>query len=160
MRGVDALRLAIVFAVLVVLHYLLRPFLGWRASPDFLMIGLLLVAIRVRTGTAAILGFLIGIVEDSLQLRTFGASAFALSVVGFAASWMKGVFFADDLWLNGFFLFLGKLAYELLYVIAAHDGSDVLLRLMVWAPLSAAVTAGFGMLTVLVMRPILRTTPT
>ena len=31
-----------------------------------------------------------------------------MSIVGFAASWLKAVFFADNLALNGFFLFLAK----------------------------------------------------
>ena len=35
-----------------------------------------------------------------------------MTVVGFAASWLKAVFFADNLALNAFFFFLGKWVYR------------------------------------------------
>ena len=38
----------------------------------------------------------------------FGAAALGMAIVGFGASWLKAVFFADNLALNGFFLFLGE----------------------------------------------------
>ena len=68
MRPSDLLRTLIAFVILVVLHFTLRPLLGWRASPDFLVIALLLVAIRVRPGTAALIGLVMGITADSLTL--------------------------------------------------------------------------------------------
>ena len=67
MRPVDLARTLVAFVVLVLLHYTLRPLLGWRVGPDFLVIALLLVAIRVRPGTAAVLGLVMGIVADSLE---------------------------------------------------------------------------------------------
>jgi hypothetical protein len=36
--------------VLVALHFTLRPLLDWRAGVDFLVIGVLMVAVRVRPG--------------------------------------------------------------------------------------------------------------
>src|ERR671929_1369694 len=134
MRPTDLLRTSVAFAVLVVLHYTLRPLLGWRASPDFLIIALLLVAIRVRPGTAALLGFAMGLVSDSLDPHAFGAGALGMSVVGFAASWLKAVFFADDLALNAFFFFLGKWAFDLLYLVAERRlaGGELLMQVLVW----------------------------
>ncbi|MGH7719697.1 MAG: rod shape-determining protein MreD, partial [Gemmatimonadaceae bacterium] len=106
-RPAEYLRIALAFGVLVLLHFSLRPLLGWRAGPDFLIIALLLVAIRVRPGMAAVTGLLMGLFADALAPEAFGASALAMTVVGFAASWLKAVFFADDLALNAFFFFLG-----------------------------------------------------
>ncbi|HET7564379.1 MAG TPA: rod shape-determining protein MreD, partial [Gemmatimonadaceae bacterium] len=100
MRPSDTLRTLLAFLILVVLHFTLRPLLGWRASPDFLVIALLLVAIRVRPGVAALVGFSIGLVSDSMALTAFGMGALAMALVGFVASWIKAVFFADDLMLN------------------------------------------------------------
>jgi len=51
MRPTDLARTSLAFVILVLLHYTLRPVLGWHASPDFLLIALLLVAIRIRPGT-------------------------------------------------------------------------------------------------------------
>jgi rod shape-determining protein MreD len=158
MRPVDLARTLVAFVVLVLLNYTLRPLLGWRVGPDFLIIALLLVAIRVRPGTAAVLGLVMGIVADSLELHAFGAGALAMCCVGFAASWLKAVFFADDMFLNAFFFFAGKWAFDVLFLLAEHrvGGGELLRELLVWSPITAAVTALWGLLTLLILRPILR----
>ena len=81
-----------------------------------------------------------------------------MTVVGFMASWLKAVFFADDLTLNAFFFFLGKWVFDIVFVLAEHraGGTEILLQLFLWSPLSALVTAVFGLITLLVLRPILR----
>lgn len=162
MRPTDIARTTVAFIVLVLLHYSLRPLLGWRASPDFLIIALLLVAIRVRPGTAALLGLVMGLVSDSLELHAFGAGALAMSLVGFGASWLKAVFFADDILLNAFFFFLGKWAFDVIFLFAEHrlSGGELLLEILVWSPLKGAITALFGLITLLILRPILRPSTT
>ncbi|HEY9449580.1 MAG TPA: rod shape-determining protein MreD [Gemmatimonadaceae bacterium] len=158
MRPIDLARTLIAFVVLVLLHFTLRPLLGWRVGPDFLVIALLLVAIRVRPGAAAVLGLIMGIVADSIELHAFGAGALAMSCVGFAASWLKAVFFADDMFLNAFFFFAGKWAFDVIFLIAEHrmGGGELLRELLVWSPITAVVTALWGLLTLLILRPILR----
>lgn len=162
MRPTDLLRTLAAFVVLVLLHYTLRPLLGWRASPDFLIIALLLIAIRVRPGTAAILGLAMGVVADSLQPHAFGAGALGMTLVGFGASWLKAVFFADDVFLNAFFFFLGTWAFDLVFLLAEHrlGGGELLVEILVWSPLKGIVTALFGLVTLLILRPILRSSPT
>jgi len=158
MRPIDLARTILAFVVLVLLHFTLRPLLGWRVGPDFLVIALLLVAIRVRPGAAAVLGLLMGIVADSIELHAFGAGALAMSCVGFAASWLKAVFFADDMFLNAFFFFSGKWAFDVIFLLAEYrvGGGELLRELLVWSPITAAVTALWGLLTLLILRPILR----
>jgi rod shape-determining protein MreD len=154
----SALRTGLAFLILVVLHYTLRPMLGWRAQPDFLLIALLLVAIRVRPGTAALIGLATGFVADSLAPHAFGAAALAMALVAYGASWLKAVFFAEHLALNAVFFFLGKWAFNAVYLIVERrfGGGELLLEIGVWSSLSAAVTAFMGLLTLLVIRPILR----
>jgi len=158
MRPTDLARTLVAVIVLVVLQYTLRPFLGWRASPDFLVIALLLVAIRVRPGTAALLGLVTGLIADSLALHAFGAGALAMTLVGFAASWLKAVFFADDLMLNALFFFAGKWAFDVIFLLAEHrlDPGELVVEVLVWSPLKGVVTALFGLLTLLILRPLLR----
>lgn len=158
MRPVDLARTLVAFVVLVLLHYTLRPVLGWRVGPDFLIIALLLVAIRVRPGTAAVLGLVMGIVADSLELHAFGAGALAMCCIGFGASWLKAVFFADDMFLNAFFFFAGKWAFDVLFLLAEHriGGGELVRELLVWSPITAVITALWGLLTLLILRPILR----
>jgi rod shape-determining protein MreD len=162
MRPTDLARTLVAVVVLVVLHYTLRPFLAWRASPDFLIIALLLLAIRVRPGTAALLGFVMGLTSDSLALHAFGAGALAMTLVGFAASWLKAVFFADDLMLNALFFFAGKWAFDVIFLLAEHrlDPGELVIEVLVWSPLKGVVTALFGLLTLLILRPLLRTAST
>ena len=100
-------RAIIAFALLVLLHYTLRPLLGWRTPVDFLVIAVLLSAVRVRPGAAALIGFCTGLVADSLTPSAFGAGALAMTAVGATASWLKAVFFADNVVLHGFFFFVG-----------------------------------------------------
>ncbi len=157
MTASGAIRLAVAFLVLVVLHFSVRPLLGWRAEIDFLLIAVLLAAVRLRPGTAAVVGCIVGLIADSLTPNAFGAGALAMTVVGYLASWLKAVFFADNLALNGFFFFAGRWAFCIIYEIAARQtsGAELVQQILVWAPLSAAVTAAAGVVLLVLMRPLL-----
>jgi rod shape-determining protein MreD len=152
-------RTAVAFTILVLLHYTLRPMLGWRAPIDFLVIAALLVAVRVRPGMAALVGFVMGLAADSLTPDSFGAGALALTAVSFGASWLKPVFFADNLFLNGFFFFLGKWTFDIVRLLAEHrlGGVELVMEALVWSPLAAALTALAGVVLLILLRPLLRT---
>ena len=130
---------------------------GWHAEIDFRIIALLLAAVRMRPGNAALLGCIMGLIFDSLTPHAFGAGALAMTVVGYMASWLKAVFFADNLALNGFFFFIGRWAFAIIYVLAAHqaNGVELVQQLLVWAPLSAAATAAAGVVLLVLLRPLL-----
>jgi rod shape-determining protein MreD len=145
------------FVLLILLHYTLRPLLGWRAPMDFMILALLLASIRVRPAVGAIIGLALGIVSDSLTPDALGAGAIAMTIVGYLASWLKAVFFADNIALNAFFFFLGKWVFDVIYFIFEHRlaGIELVQQLLLWSPLSAAATAIAGVLLLLVMRPLL-----
>ena len=149
--------LIVVFLLLVALHYTLRPVLAWRASIDFLVIALLLVAVRARPGSAAVAGFALGLLSDSLTPEAFGAGALAMTAVGFGASWLKAAFFADNIALNGVFIFAGKWAFDVIFLLAEHrlQGTDLLVQLLLWSPIAAAATAVMGLIVLLTVRPVL-----
>ena len=155
-------RTILLCAILILLHYTLRPLLAWRASPDFLIIALLLVSVRVRPGFAAVFGFFIGLASDSLALSAFGAGALAMTLIGFGWSRLKAVFFADHVLLNGFFLFLGKWAYEILMNLVDRrlSGVELVMQILVYSSLSAAVTAVAGVIALMLLRPVLETRST
>lgn len=157
MNWTAAVRTAIVCLILIVMHYTLRPLLAWRASIDFLLIALMFGAVRVRPAGAAVYGFALGLAADSLSPGAFGAGALAATIVAYAASWLKAVFFADNLALNGFFLFIGKWLFDLVYVLMERrmHGVEMLMQIIVWSPLAAAVTALAGVVAITVLRPIL-----
>lgn len=157
MNWTGAVRVAIVVIILIVLHYTLRPLLGWRAAIDFLLIALVFASVRMRPAGAAFFGFALGLIADSLSPGSFGAGALAGTIVGFASSWLKAVFFADNLALNGFFLFAGKWLFDLVYGLMERRvaGYELLMQIIVWSPLAAAVTAVAGVIAIAILRPIL-----
>lgn len=160
MSTTTGIRTAVAVAILIVLQYSARPLLGWRAEVDFLTIALLLVSVRVRPGAAAIVGCLLGLFTDTLTPGAFGAGAFAMSIVGFSASWLKAAFFADNLPLNGAFFFAARWLFAFLYLLTAREmhGVELIQQLFVWAPLSGAVTAVVGVALLVFLRPLLEST--
>lgn len=151
------LRAMLVFVLLVALHYGVRPLLPFRAVPDFLVIALLLAAVRLRPGASAVLGLVIGFSADALAPGAFGAAALAFTVVGFAASWLKAVFFADNVAINAVFFLAGKWAADLIFLLAERrlPPGEFIVQALVWSPLAAAVTAVVGVVLLLVARPVL-----
>jgi rod shape-determining protein MreD len=151
-------RTTLAFLVLVLLHYTLRPILGWRAPLDFLVVAVLLVAVRVRPGLAALVGCATGLAADSVTPTAFGSGALAMTTIAFSASWLKAVFFADNLFLNGLFFFLGKWMFDVVRLLAERRlrGVELVMEALVWSPLSAALTALAGVLLLVVLRPLLR----
>ena len=161
MTVAGTIRAIVTFAVLVLLHFTLRPLLGWRAPIDFLLLAVLTAAVRVRPAGAVLIGFLVGLTADSLAPDTLGAGALAMLLVAYLASWLKAVFFADSLPLNAIFFFAGKWLFDIIYFVAEHRlfGIDLLQQLVLWSPLSAAGTAIAGVLVLLLMRPLLEPSP-
>lgn len=151
-----SLRPILAFIILVVLHYTLRPVLEWRTSIDFLLIALLLAAVRMRPGAAAVLGFAMGLVADSLSVGAFGATL-AMTVVGFTASWLRAVVFAENLVLHAAFFFAGKWLFDIIFLLVERrvKGLDLVFQLLIWSPLTAMVTALAGLLVLIIMRPML-----
>ena len=142
------------FGLLAALHFYVRPRL-WdgRAAPDFLLLALLLVAIRARPGIAALAGFVVGLVTDVLTPASFGAAALAHTVVGYLASWGRAVFFADNLLVNaGLFAGGVMLRNTLVLVVSGTPVGQLSSALLIWAPLQAITTAVAGTLILLLFR--------
>lgn len=157
MNLTQRLLLAVMLALLVTLHFTLRPLLDWRAGVDFLVIGVLLVAVRVRPGAAALTGLLVGTAIDSMTPEALGSGALAMTLVGFLASRLKAAFFTDELGLNAVFVFAGKVAYDWVSIVAEGrlSGMTLLWQLVAWTPLSALATAGVGLLVLAAVRPVM-----
>lgn len=157
MMSARSVSIMVVVALMLALHFTLRPILDWRAGVDFLTIAVLVVAVRVRPGIAALVGFAVGIVADALAPESFGAGALAMTIVGFAASRLKAAFFADNVLINAVFVFIGKVAFDLIFLIAERrlGGSGLAWQLLLWTPLSAVLTALVGLFVMSVVRPTL-----
>lgn len=150
----DSSQLVLGFALLAALHFYVRPRL-WdsRAAPDFLLLALMLVAIRARPGIAALTGFVIGLVNDVLTPASFGAGALAHTVVGYLAAWGRAVFFPDNLLVNAGLFAGGVMLRNTLVLLASGTPAGQLSAgLLVWAPLQALTTAVAGIVILLLFR--------
>lgn len=146
------------FVLLVAAHFAIRPFVSTRFNVDFLLIAVLFASVRLRPGFAAVIGLLAGIAVDALAPQAFGAAALAMIVVAFTASWVKAVFFADHVALTGLFVFVGKFGFDAVYALVSRGvrGMDLVVQLLLWSPLSAAVTALVAIALLTVFRPLFR----
>lgn len=143
-----------VFILLVALHYSVRPFLGARISVDFLVIAVLLTAVYARPGIAALIGFATGAIADSLTPSSFGSGALAMAVVGYTASWLKAAVFGDNVLAQVVFIGAGKLAFDIIYLVAERRLAlaDLVVQLLVWSPASAVATGLAAVLVVFAFR--------
>ena len=149
MRRGDRYRYLLILAGLVVLHFSLRPRLGDdRVAPDFLLLALLLYAIRAKPGRSAAAGFVVGLLKDALTPASFGAAALAHTLVGYLSAWAKALFFAENIFVTGCLLFAGTWTRNFLLAVVSGRFKGGLLgwELLVWAPLQSLTTALTGML--------------
>ncbi len=153
-----AARAWIGFALLLGAHFAVRPLFASRVNVDFLLIAVLFSAVRMRPGFAAVLGLLAGIIIDALAPSAFGAATLAFVAVAYGASRVKAVFFADHVALTGLFVFLGKLLFDIVYGVASGGlrGVGLMVQLLIWSPLSAALTAAVAIVLLTAFRPLYR----
>jgi rod shape-determining protein MreD len=146
--------LMLVLLVLLVLQFYLRPRFGnARISPDFLLIGLMLFAMRAGPGAGAVAGFLVGLIEDTLTPARFGAGLLAHTLVGYFAAWSRAVFFADNMLVNAAFVAVGLWFRDLIVLMTSGTGGPQLLtELTLYSPLQALTTAGFALLLLVTFR--------
>jgi rod shape-determining protein MreD len=150
----NRVQLVLVMGLLVLLHFYLRPRLGSaRVSPDFLLIGLVLFAMRAGPGAGALAGFAVGVVTDALTPAAFGAGALAHTVVGYLAAWGRAVFFADNLLVNAAFVAVAVWVRDLVLLVASGTGQGrLLVELTLNSPLQALSTALFALLVLAAFR--------
>jgi rod shape-determining protein MreD len=150
----NRIQLVLVMALLVVLHFYLRPRL-WsaRVSPDFLLIALVFFAMRAGPGAGALAGFVVGVVNDALTPAAFGAGALAHTVVGYLAAWGRAIFFADNLLVNAAFVAVALWVRDLLLLLASGTSQGrLLVELTLNSPLQALSTAVFALLVLAAFR--------
>jgi cell shape-determining protein MreD len=132
---------AIVVALLVLLHFTFRPFLlAAPVAPDLLVGGLLLAALRLRAGYAALLGFILGLLEAAMALEGMGEVALVLAVVGYMGARSRDLLFADARYFVPAYVFAGTwLAQAGILLLVADTFEPV--RMFVIGPGNAVLTA-------------------
>ena len=116
--------------ILVFFHFVLRLGLGIGAeAPDLLTVALLLHVRRVRSGTAACIGFTLGILEDAFTLVAFGANTVAMTVVAILGVQTRA-----------FFVSTTSLSFHIIYFVTGKWLRDFIHWILQQA---AGVTGGF-----------------
>jgi rod shape-determining protein MreD len=153
-QRVSRTQLMLVMLVLLVLQFYLRPRVGnARISPDFLLIALMLFAMRSSPGTGAVAGFLVGLIEDALTPARFGAGLLAHTLVGYFAAWSRAVFFADNMLVNAAFVAVGLWFRDLVVLMTSGtEGAQLLAELTLYSPLQGLTTAAFALLVLVTFR--------
>ncbi|MES1259876.1 MAG: rod shape-determining protein MreD [Gemmatimonadota bacterium] len=144
-----------VLLVLLVLEFYMVPSLveSPHGMPDFLILILLLLAIREKPGLGALTGFAIGLVIDVLTPAHFGAGILASVLVGWGAAYGRGIFFADNLLVNAALFFFGTWVRDVLMLLVSGTPVRSLpIEILLWAPLQALSTAVVGVIVVVVFR--------
>jgi len=103
----------VLVGVLFLLHFVLHVGLGiGREAPDLLTVALLLAVREVGPGTAAGIGLLFGLLEDSLSVLAFGANSVAMTIIGISGAFTRDLFVGDSRLFVVSYLFLGKLGRD------------------------------------------------
>ena len=151
----DRLHVVVVLLVLLLAEFYLRPSFveSPHGMPDFLVLVLLLLAIREKPGAGALTGFAIGLVIDVLTPAHFGAGILANVLVGWGAAYGRGIFFADNILVNAGLFFIGTWVRDVLMLLFSGTALRALpAEVLLWAPLQSLSTAVVGVIVVIVFR--------
>jgi len=144
-------RVWIVVASLVVLHFVLHVGFGLGpAAPDLLTVALLIGARETGLGTAAGLGLAFGLLEDALSVLSFGANSVAMTVVGTAGGVSRDLFVGDSLVFLASYFWIGKWVRELLrWVVVREELRHPFVdQILVQAPIGGLYAAAVGVVIV------------
>lgn len=142
-------------ALLVILYFTLQLGLGLgREVPDLLTVAVLLGARRFGGIGSAALGFVLGLLRDSLSLTSFGADAVTLTVLGFLGSRSRDYFVGESLAFIAVYLFVGLWLHEVIHLLLAGQAirGSVWSQLFVQAPLMSLYAAAVGIVALLLYR--------
>jgi len=142
---------------LVVLYFFLHLALGFgTAVPDLLTVALLLAARQVRAGAAAAMGFVLGLLRDSLSLVAFGADTITLTLLGYLGSRSRDFFVGDSLLFVAIYLTVGKLLHDAIYTLIGGSAlGDGMLRFVSQLPFVFYASAA-GLTALLLYRFLVR----
>lgn len=95
-EGGGRLRAVAAVATLAGLHFLLHPLLaGWWGSPHLAVGAVLVAGVRLRPGSAAAAGFVVGVLEEAMVLAGPGPLAAVYAVSGYLSARSWTLFFTE-----------------------------------------------------------------
>lgn len=132
---------------LIFAHLLLRVGFGLQNEvPDFMLLALLLASRFLSLRAGAGLGFVLGTVEDSFSPLSFGASIFAMTLVGTAGALVRNLFVGRSVFFQATYFFLGKWVCDCLSWLVSNPSSrgGLVDQVLIESPLMALYVAATG----------------
>lgn len=148
---------AVFITLIVILHFILHLAFGFEGSaPQLVTVAALLGARRLRPGAAAGVGFGLGVLEDALSVTSFGASAFALTLVCYLGARSRDLFEGESVPFLLLYLFLGTWLRDVLVFLVSPGAPRVetMSRLVIALPLIALYAAAAGVTATLIYRAV------
>jgi rod shape-determining protein MreD len=148
-------RVGLVVSVLALafLHFALGPlFESWFFRPNLLVCAVLIAASQLRPGVAAGLGFVLGLLEDSMAVSHFGLATLLLTLLAYLGSLTRHLFLGEERLFMGTYLFVGTWLFETASYLIMGAGADTVFYLFAVAPLDALATGVVGYLILPVAR--------
>ncbi len=144
-RGGSRLALTVVVIVFSFVHFTLSPvFDSWYASPNLLLCAVLVSARELRPGSAAGLGFVLGLLQDGMAVSHFGLATLLLVLIAYVGSATRDLFLGEEPLFMGTYLFVGTWLYEAASYLLMGASGDPLSYLLLRAPLGALATGAIG----------------
>ncbi len=148
--------LRIVFAALVVFILqitVVHNVTAAGASPDLIMVMLVVLVIDRNPIAGIIAGFLLGFLQDLGNASFLGMNALAKSIVGYGIARYGRDYLPDNILFKGLLVFVACLIHDIitLHIATLFDPAEVIPAFFRYSILSAAYTA---LLAVLVMQII------
>ena len=123
------------------------------ASPDLMMVMLVVLVIDRKPIVGIIAGFLLGFLQDLGNASFLGMNALAKSLVGYGIARYGRDYLPDNILFKGLLVLIACLIHDIikLHITTSFDSADVIVAFFRYSILSAAYTA---LLAVLVMQII------
>lgn len=147
-------RVATLTGGLIVAHLSLHVALGLGGeAPDLFLIAVLIGSRYLSLRAGAVLGFGVGLIEDSFAMGSFGATVFAMTVVGTAGAQTRHLFVGNSWIFLVSYFGLGKLLRDLLAWTVSDPANRSLFadQFVFESPLMALYAAVTGTLISLVV---------
>lgn len=146
-----SLRVWGVVGLLILLHFGLHVSLGFgRGAPDLLVVALLIAAREVGVGGGAGIGFALGLLDDAFSVLAFGASTFALTLLGIGGARTRELFVGDSVLFLVSYLWVGKWSRDLLQWLAVgEDVREPFVEVMlIQSPVAALYACAVGLVAI------------
>jgi rod shape-determining protein MreD len=128
------------------------------ATPELMLVMLVMVTLYLSPVPAVIIGFFLGFLLDLGNAHHLGANAMAYSIIAYGISHIGGGYLPEGILFKGLLVFVTSLFNDLivLAIMTSFDIPDIFVQLFRHSLLSAIYTAVVGMIVITLLRPLMR----